>query len=610
MPARRIIGLLLGGLVLFSVGTPAAVAQPNPAEAAPAGDAEAGTPPSADQQSELAAQQTQLAERFRKIEELLLRLADVEVAENPERAALLRRAAKQSREKFILDRLNSAAASLSSEEYQKAITDQKAAQQELTSLLKLLMTENRPERIREEKERVTRWIKDLKRLERLERGIRARAENGAELSEIESEQKSVTERTQELETELKDDADAAQEAAPSQEGPPLEGEPKEGEPKAGESKEGESKEGESQEGESKEGEPKEGESKEGESKEGESKEGEAKEGESKEGESKEGESSESQSQPSESSESQSKEGQPQEGQSQEGQSGDSQPQQEKQPSTPKEAAQQALQQARQNMERAQQKLDEAKREEAVEAQRQAEQELREAIERLERILRQLREEEMLRELARIESRLRKMAQMQTEVLDKTQELAKTPAAQRNRQTDIRAGNLAFEEKKIVLEADRAVLLLREEGSSVAFPEVVQQMRGDMVRVAERLTQTKIDVVTQGLQEDILAALEEMIAALQQAQRDLEKQQQQQQQGQSQQAGQPGEQPLVPPIAELKLIRTMQTRIKSITERYGAMIPDDPAVAPDEDLLGLLQNLSTRQQRLYRITRDLLLRRNE
>ena len=36
----------------------------------------------------------------------------------------------------------------------------------------------------------------------------------------------------------------------------------------------------------------------------------------------------------------------------------------------------------------------------------------------------------------------------------------------------------------MLEADRAILLLREEGSSVAFPEVVQQMRGDMVRVAD------------------------------------------------------------------------------------------------------------------------------
>jgi hypothetical protein len=269
-----------------------------------------------------------------------------------------------------------------------------------------------------------------------------------------------------------------------------------------------------------------------------------------------------------------------------------------------------VQQARKRMEEAQRQLEEANREQAVEQQRKAEEELRAAIDQLERILRQLREEEMLRELARLESRLRQMAQMQTEVLDKTRRLAETPAEQRDRQVDIRAGNLAFEERKIVLEADRAILLLREEGSSVAFPEVVGQMRSDMVRVAERLTETKIDGITQGIQEDILAALEEMIAALQQAQRDLEEQQRQQQMGQQQQSGQPGEQPLVQPLAELKLLRTMQTRIKSRTENYAEMIPGQgDRQTLDPDLLGLLQNLSDRQQKLYRITRDLLLRRN-
>ena len=89
---------------------------------------------------------------------------------------------------------------------------------------------------------------------------------------------------------------------------------------------------------------------------------------------------------------------------------------------------------------------------------------------------------MQRELARLESRLRKMAAMQAKVLDDTIALAATPASQRNRQTDLKAGDLAFEEKKITMEADRAMLLLREEGSSVAFPEVVGQIRSDTARV--------------------------------------------------------------------------------------------------------------------------------
>ncbi len=266
-----------------------------------------------------------------------------------------------------------------------------------------------------------------------------------------------------------------------------------------------------------------------------------------------------------------------------------------------------MEQAIEKMQEAEKELEEAKRDKATEKQREAEENLREAIDRLEQILRQLREEEMQRELARLESRLRKMAVMQSKVLDDTVALAATPTAQRNRQTDLKAGDLAFEEKKITLEADRAMLLLREEGSSVAFPEVVSQIRSDTTRVADLLGQTKIDAVTQGIQQDILAALEEMIAALQKAQRDLEKKRQQQQQGQSPPSGQ-GEQPLVEALAELKLIRTMETRIKSTTDRYSGLLESGESSV--DEVAPLLQDLSERQNRLYRITRDLVLKRNQ
>ncbi len=260
------------------------------------------------------------------------------------------------------------------------------------------------------------------------------------------------------------------------------------------------------------------------------------------------------------------------------------------------------------MKQAEKELEQAKREEATEKPREAEEQLRAAIAHLARILRQLREEELLRELAKLEGRLRKMATMQNKVLEDTIALAATPVEQRNRQTDLKAGDLAFAEKNITLEADRAMLLLREEGSSIAFPEVVSQIRDDTATVSDRLSQTKIDLVTQGIQQDILAALDEMIVALQKAQRDLEQQQQQQQQqGQQGQQGQ-GEQPLVEALAELKLIRTMETRIKSTTDRYSSLL--ESGSSSGKEILPLLQNLSDRQNRLYRITRDLVLKRNQ
>ena len=62
-------------------------------------------------------------------------------------------------------------------------------------------------------------------------------------------------------------------------------------------------------------------------------------------------------------------------------------------------------------------------------------------------------------------------------------------------------------------------MLRDDGSAVAFPEAVEQMRDDMRQIVERLAQAKVGRVTQSIEEDILAALKEMIEALKKAQKD-------------------------------------------------------------------------------------------
>ena len=565
--------------------------------------------------------QSAVASRYQRLEELLLRLADVEAAENPERSALLRRAARQSRDKFVLEKLRKASQSLQSQKYQDAVDNQGAAAEDLQAILKLLMSEDRSKRIRDEKDRIAKMIKDLKRIERAQRSTRARTENGADLKEVEAEQKSIADRSKDVKKEISDSEepvirtsqqkDAKEPQSDSTKDPSGESPngKKQDEPKKdGDSrdkndsndqkdsqKEDTEKSDDKDSGKSadpKDGKPHDGDPKNEKPSDAKPENTKPQNGTPKDGEPKDGKPSQ---------------GNPQDGKPQDGQQSDQQQQEAQPPQSPEQEAEQQLQKAIEKMQKAQEQLKQAQRENATEEQRDAEEELRKAIDRLERILRQLREEEMQRELARLESRLRKMAAMQSKVLDDTTALAATPKVQRNRQTDLKAGDLAFEEKKITLEADRAMLLLREEGSSVAFPEVVDQIRADTQKVAERLAETKIDVVTQGIQQDILAALEGMIAALQQAQRDLEKKQQQQQQGQQQQQQQ-GEQPLVEALAELKLIRTMERRIKSTTDRYSGLL--ESGESETSELLPLLQNLAERQNRLYRITRDLVLKRNK
>ncbi len=557
----------------------------------------------------LAAKQTSVAARYAHLEELLLRLADVEARENPERAALLKRVARQSRERFVLEKLRGASTLIASGQLSKALEDQKTATGELEGLLKLLLSEDRSSRIRDEKKRIAEMIKQLRLTERNERSVRARTENGVELDEVLKEQEEISKRAEAVQkTFREDDPEESQsnESKDPNESPSGSTEPNDSaeqgeskptdDPKDATSKDANEQQADKDPSDLKDSDPKDSDPQDAE--------------EPQDAGEQQDVSGQKESQDQKSS---NKSAQPSEQSSEDSQSDPSETQSPQQPKSPEQDAQDQLQKAIKRMQQAQQKLAQEKRGEATEEQRQAEEELRKAIDRLEKILRQLREEEIQRELAKLESRLRKMAAMQSVVLDETEQLAKTPQSQRDRTTDLKSGDLAFEEQKVTLEADRAMLLLKEEGSSVAFPEVIQQLRDDTKRVTTRLGQSKIDTVTQGIQSDILAALEEMIAALAKAQRDNEKKQQQQQQ-----PGQPGgqgseEEPLVQVLAELKLLRTMQTRIHTTTDRYGDLLQQKEAGedrSGGEEVLPLLRDLAQRQDRLYQITRDLVTKQNQ
>jgi hypothetical protein len=131
----------------------------------------------------------------------------------------------------------------------------------------------------------------------------------------------------------------------------------------------------------------------------------------------------------------------------------------------------------------------------------------------------------------------------------------------------------------------------------------------MEQVVDRLAAAKADKLTLGIEEDIIAALQDMIEALQKAQQDL---QQQQQQGPQQQMD-PEDQPLVDKIAELKMIRALQDRVRKRTVRYAGLLDDeeDPVgEATDEELRTAIQKLAERQQSITRVTRDIVLGKNQ
>ena len=256
------------------------------------------------------------------------------------------------------------------------------------------------------------------------------------------------------------------------------------------------------------------------------------------------------------------------------------------------------------MKDAEEKLKKAQREGATEDQQRALEELRQAKAELEEILRQLREEEMKRMLAMLEARFRQMLDIQIEVYEGTKRLDAVPADRRAYGHEIESTRLSNREQEIAVLIERVWLLLQEDGTTLAMPLAVDELRDDVREVVTRLAEAKVDAITQGIEEDIIAALEEIIEALKKAMKDLEDQQP----PSPPMEGEPAEMPLVDLLAELKMIRALQMRVNTRTERYSKLIDGEQADNPD--LLEQLRQLAERQQRVYRVTRDLHLGKNQ
>jgi hypothetical protein len=518
---------------------------------------------------ELSVEQARLADRFKRLEEVVGRLAELSASTDPRRARLLRDAIAQSREQDINVRFESIVRLLEEERLSAASTNQSELQQELDALLSLLLKADRDRELTSQRDRVRKYLKEIAKLIRMQKGIRARTEGGDELEILGKDQKHIATGTGELGDNIaKTECDTNSESAGDENAAGEQSKPgKPSESGGGDARK--QSDGKSSKSPPGKGEPSDGQSP-----------------------------PSNPSRPSEPGQQQGQPGSP----SGERQSG-------AQPSAPQEPVERAMQRlraAQQQMQEALKKLDDAKREGAADRQREALKELEQAKAELERILRQLREEELDRTLTQLVVRFRRMLELQNAVYEGTVRLDRVPSDQRDHDDEITAARLGRQELLIVQEADKALLLLREEGSSVAFPEAVEQMRDDMKQVAERLAAVKVGEITQGLEQDIIAALEETIAALEKAIKDLEKNRTPP--GQQPTAGQSDEPQLVDKLAELKMIRSLQMRIYQRTKRYGRMI--DGEQAETAELLDALKALAERQQRVFQATADLEQGRND
>ncbi len=261
--------------------------------------------------------------------------------------------------------------------------------------------------------------------------------------------------------------------------------------------------------------------------------------------------------------------------------------------------------AEEKMRQAQQELEKARRESALEEQEKAIDDLKVAKAELEQILRQLREEEVERTLALLEVRFRKMLEMQIAIYERTLLWDRVPAEQRGRNHEAEAGRLSRRESQIVIDCNKTLAILKDEGTGVALPMVLAQVRDDMEMVVIRLAQDKVDPITQSVEEDIIDALEKSIDALQTAQK--EKEEEKEPDGPDG-PREPKKQPLLELVAELKMIRWMQVQVNERTKRFSKLVDDEQADKPA--LLEALDKLSEREQKIQKSTREISLGKNQ
>ena len=543
--------------------------------------------------------------RYARFERMLTQMADILGRQDPERADLLRRAIGKGREDQVKEDIEKVVELLSKSELGTATEKQTEIVASLETLLKLLQSEDRRSSVEREQERLNGLLKDVRSILAEQKSARAATQNSEAPSNAAPGQQKALEGAkktldsmkehddQQAEAEQGDDKeddeardpDSSEESdgksiGKSKDGKSAKVKPTDGKP--GEEKKDGDTEGTDPAGKDQEDKKKGDREPKGDSapnsKPGD---GEPKDGESKDGKSK-GSGSKSEQKSSGKKKSAGKSGE---------KSGKDEPK--------KTPGREQLENAQQQMERALEELKEQEREKALEHEDEALEELHEAASELEEMLKQLREEEKEMLLASLEARFQRMLAAETQIHEGTVSLAATPQKEWLDQYYGQCRALAQQQTELASECAQTVNLLREDGTSVSILLAVEDIEADMGSVSGWLQESKVEDLTQSVQNDIIESLKQLIETTQKEMQEMKEQQQKSQQ----QEGPPQKPGLVELMAEIKMLRNLQLQVNRRTKQVDGLLQS----ASSEDLPSLkkqVHDLAVRQRRLIETAKEL------
>ena len=242
-----------------------------------------------------------------------------------------------------------------------------------------------------------------------------------------------------------------------------------------------------------------------------------------------------------------------------------------------EKAQDAIDSAKEKMDSASGQLAQGKPGQAADQQKEAIEDLNRARDEIDKQLDELQQQEKMEALVQLEQMFSEMLEKQRQgssqvlVLD---EKRKIQDGRLKRADRIELRSVEILERKLSEKSEEAVNLLNDEGSSVVVRNVVEGMQNDLLAIADMVDGNETGAFVQRSQKEVELTLQELIDAVKIAQKMEEQKQDQQNQQQNQQNQQNQQQNLLPPSAELKLLRLTQLRINRRTVDFEMQLNNE------------------------------------
>lgn len=250
-----------------------------------------------------------------------------------------------------------------------------------------------------------------------------------------------------------------------------------------------------------------------------------------------------------------------------------------------------VQRARQDMQRSADRLGENDPSQAEQPQAQSIDELQESLDELEDALRQMRQEEAEETLAALEVRLRAILTREESVRGVVVDLGLKGPANWGRAEQLALIDAAQWQVQAADDCAAVQRILVEEGTTVIIPEIVGQLAATTRELAAALQRNDTSPRVQSALGDVIETLQELLEIVEKKRDEMKSEQNQPQPGQE-----PGQeqQPLLPPSAELKLLRSRQIRVNRETEALAA-----EGAAADQ-----FERIAAQERRLAELARKL------